>query len=142
MNPVYEIQELSGRHLADTRAPDIVGFVDGLFRVAAATGNLSCALAGSKSLRFFVRVPQASRLGLAPVTAQTQTACTVEHEAARIVLRMICARLSVLCRERSSVDVSPYGDKAEIGHELQEDARWAVSYTNTPDRQEFTIEAM
>lgn len=137
-----KIQELSDRYLADARAPDITGFVDQLFHVAAETGTVACVFNGDKRLRFFVRPAQVRVMGLAPTPVQAQPTCIVEHEAARSVLRMICARLGVICKEHTATDISPYGDKAVMEYDVQDHRRWSVSFTNTPDRQEFLIEAV
>ncbi len=132
------IKELNDRYLADTRRPDIVGFVDQLFRVAAETGTVACVFNEDKRLRFFVRPTEARLLG----PAQSPPTCIVEHEAARGVLRMICARLGVICKERTATDISLYGDKAVIDYAIEDQKTWSVSFTNTPDRQEFLIEAL
>lgn len=137
-----KIRELSALYLADARAPDITGFVDQLFQVAAETGTVACDFNGDKKLRFFVRPTETHLKGLAPRPAQTPPTCFVEHEAARSVLRMICARLGVICKERTALDISLYGDKAVLDYEVPDQKRWSVSFTNTPDRQEFLIEAM
>jgi hypothetical protein len=136
------IKELSDRYLADVRAPDIAGFVDQLFYVAAETGTVACVFNGDKKLKFFVRPTQTRVMGLATRPAQAPPTCVVEHEAARSVLRMMCARLGVICKERTATDISPYGDKAELEYEIQDQKHWSISFTNTPDRQEFLIEAL
>jgi hypothetical protein len=137
-----KIKELSDHYLADARVPDITGFVDQLFQVAAETGTVACVFDGDKKLRFFARPPRIRMMGLAPAAVPLPAACIVEHEAARSVLRMICARLGVLCKERTATDISPYGDKAVMEYDVQDHRRWSVSFTNTPDRQEFLIEAV
>ncbi len=143
MNFETEIKELSDRCLADVRAPDITGFVDQLFHVAADTGTVACVFnTGDKRLRFFVRPMQISVMGLATRQVQAPPTCIVEHEAARTVLRMICARLGVICKERTAKDISPYGGQAIVDYAIQDQKRWSVSFTNTPDRQEFLIEAL
>jgi hypothetical protein len=161
------IKELSDRFFADTRAPDITGFVDQLFHVAAETGTVACVFQGDKKLRFFVRPRQIRTRGAAPGAAQAPSTFILEwmqqkqqmaqggpgpaqapptfileHEAARSVLRMICARLAVICNERTATDISPYGDKADLDYDVQDHKHWSISFTNTPDRQEFLIEAV
>lgn len=131
MNFASTITEVYARHLADRRDPDIAGFVDQLIRVAAETGAVGGAYDGDKRLRFFV----------APRSTPAQPTCLVEHPAARPILRMICARLAVLCKERTLTDVSPYGDQAVFNFGTLDPQRWSVSFVNTPDRQEFLIEA-
>jgi hypothetical protein len=134
------IKELNDRYLADLRVPDITGFVDQLFHVAAETGTVACVFNGDKRLRFFVRPAQTRVPG--PRPAQAQPTCIVEHDAARAVLRMMCARLGVICKERTATDISPYGGKAAVDHEVENRKHWNISFTNTPDRQEFLIEAL
>jgi hypothetical protein len=137
-----KIKELSDRFLADTRVPDITGFVDQLFHVAAETGTVACVFHGDKMLRFFVRPTQTRMLGLAPEPSRAPATFILEHEAARSVLRMMCARLGVICKERTATDISLYGDKADLDYNVQDQKRWSISFTNTPDRQEFLIEAV
>jgi len=55
---------------------------------------------------------------------------------------MICARLGVICKERTAMDISPYGDKAVMDYAVEDQKRWSISFTNTPARQEFLIEAV
>ena len=132
------INEMRDVYLADVHAPDINGFVDQLFHVAAETGAVAGAFDGDTKLRFFVRRSQAGTVASARVNAP----CIVEHPAARAVLRMICARLGVVCKERTQTEISPYGAKAEIEHDIHDHRRWSVSFTNTPQNQEFLIEAL
>jgi hypothetical protein len=136
------IKALSDRYLADPRAPDVTGFVEQLFRVAAETGAVAGVFDGGKRLRFFVRPTQARVRGPAPEPAEAQPTCVVEREAARTVLRMICARLGVIRKGRAAADVSPYGAEAVMDYDVQARKRWGISFTNTPDRQEFLIEAL
>jgi len=137
-----KIRELSDNYLANARAPDIPGFVDQLFQVAAETGTVAGVFEGDQRLRFFVRPTPARVRGRAPTPVPAQPTCIVEHPAARSVLRMICARLGVLCKERTATDLSPYGDKVVMEYDIQDPGRWSISYTNTPERQEFFIEAL
>ena len=137
-----KIKELSNLYLADARAPDITGFVDQLFHVAADAGAVAGVFDGETRLRFFARQAPTGVRALAPTPAQSQAPCIVEHVAARALLRMICARLGVVCKERTATDISPYGDKAEIEYDVQERRRWNVSFTNTAESQRFLIEAL
>jgi hypothetical protein len=136
-----KIKELSDRYFADARAPDIAGFVDQLFHVAAETGAVACAFDGDQRLRFFVRPTPMRAIGQV-ASLQSQKACVVEHEAARSVLRMICARLGVICGESTDADISPYGDKAVMEYDVKDHKHWSISFTNTSERQEFVIEAV
>ncbi|HZV06732.1 MAG TPA: hypothetical protein VE999_16745 [Gemmataceae bacterium] len=137
-----KIKGLSDRYLADVRSPDITGFVDQLFSVAAETGTVACVFDGGKRLQFFVRPTETRVMGAASRPAQTPTTCIVEREAARSILRMICARLGVICKEHTTTDISPYGAKAVLNYDVQDQKRWSISFTNTPERQEFLIEAV
>jgi len=137
-----KIKELSDRYLADARAPDITAFVDQLFSVAAETGTVACVFNGDNRLQFFVLPMEPRRKEVTPRPTQAPATCIVEHEAARSILRMICARLGVLCKERTTTDISPYGDKAVLDYDVQEQKRFSISFTNTPERQEFLIEAV
>src|SRR5438132_484305 len=119
-----KIKELSDLYLANARAPDITGFVDQLFHVAAEPGTVACMFDGDKRLRFFIRPPQIRMMAPASAPAQLQAACIVEHESARTVLRMICARLGVICKERTATDISPYGDKAVLDYAVLDHRRW------------------
>jgi hypothetical protein len=136
------IKELSDRYLADVRRPDITGFVDQLFRVAAETGTVACVFKEDKRLQFFVHSTPVGVMGSATKPTQAPPTCIVEHEAARGVLRMICARLGTICKERTAKDISLYGDKAVIDYTVEDRKSWSVSFTNTPERQEFLIEAL
>jgi hypothetical protein len=124
-----KIKKLSAAYLADARAPDITGFVDQLFHVAGERGALACVFDGEPRLLFSAPQPM-------------HATYIVEHELARTILRMICARLGVLCKERTGTDISPYGAKAVIVDDVQDRKRWKVTFTNTPQRQEFLIEAL
>jgi len=137
-----KINELREAYLADARAPNITRFVDRLFQVAAENGAVAGVLDGDKRLRFSVRPTPIPGRVLTPPSAQLQAPCIVEHEAARSVLRMICARLRVICQERTAREISPYGDKAVMDYDVQDRRRWNISFTNTAERQEFLIEAL
>lgn len=135
------LTELSRRYFADVRTPDVAAFVEGLFHVAAETGALACTALDAKRLRFFVPQTESRSMGLAPRATQALPACLVEHETAIPILRMICARLGAICQERTTEDISPYGAKTLLKYDVQDYTLWSVSFTNTPARQEFLIEA-
>lgn len=128
------IRGLVSRHLADHRKVDVVGFVDQLFHLAGSKGSIGCQAISDLELRFVLERPQ----------EPAQTACVVEMPAARSLLRMMCARLGVLCQEGTGRDISLYGDSGvfEKRFELNEPARWNVSYANTPGCQRFLIECV
>ena len=105
------------------RKIDPVGFLDELLAVARDAGEIRCGLAGERTLRF--------DLGGEP--------CEVELDAARAKLRMLCARLSVLCNEGKGSAVSPYGGEGTFTSPAAPLDQWTVRFTNTPGQQEFTM---
>jgi len=133
---------------------DLVRFVDELLLLTAEVGEIKCAFAGDRALRF--ETPQ-------------QPGCEVELERAKSKLRMCCARLAVLCNESGGQDVSIYGGEGIIVKAVLNGAaprsqlaalavgapatpsaapdrsapspeRWAVRFKNTPSEQEFVIQ--
>jgi hypothetical protein len=110
--------------------------------MAAETGTVACAFDGDARLRFFVRQAPTPGRALVSTPAQSPAPSIVEHTAARAVLRMMCARLGVICQERTATEISLYGDKAEIEYDIQDHRRWSVSFTNTAQSQGFLIEAL
>jgi len=127
-----KIKELTESYLSDPRAPDITGFVDQLFHVAAETGSVACDFEGDQGLRFIA----------SPASARAHPSLIVGHAAAKGVLRMICARLGVVCKEHAAIEISPYGGRAEIDYDIWEHRRWSISFTNTAERPGFRIEAL
>ena len=127
MNSGIRIRELVEAKLAGHRI-DAVGFVDQLFVLAAQVGEVKCALAREGCLRF--QVPD-------------EASCDVEVDAAKGKLRMMCARLGVLCNEQSGREVSPYGGEAAFAYELPPGTplTWNVRFKNAPAEQEFLIAA-
>ena len=119
------ITELVRTRLAG-RKIDVVGFVDALLDIAKEAGEIRCCSSGDAGLRF--------EFG-------DQETCDVELDGCRGKLRMLCARLSVLCGE------NPYGGEGSIrmpsnnGSDVAE-VRWTVRYKNTPDEHEFSIVAV
>jgi len=93
------LQELT-RELLLGRKPQCVGFVDGLLRLAQEVGEIQCTSSAGDRLRFLI--------GTRP------PAFEVELDAAVSKLRMMCARLSVLCNESGGQDVSLYGGEGVI----------------------------
>lgn len=134
-----EITKLVAGYLADPRRPNVTGFVDELFRVASEHGALGCAFAGHRRLRFFVQHLPAPAMSRAQEPCAAE--CIVELAAARSILRMMCARLAVLCKERLTADISLYGDSAVLEYPDTDRRRWSVGFINTPDRQEFVLES-
>lgn len=142
MNFATRIKGLAEVYLADVRTPNIAAFVEQLFSVAAETGGLACALSGEKAIQFSLQQGPNPAKGQAPSQVRLQTDCHVEHAAARAVLRMLCARLGMICKEQTGRDVSLYGDQMVIDYEVQGHNLWSVSFTNTTDRQDFVIQAL
>jgi DNA-binding transcriptional ArsR family regulator len=126
--PAWQFLRLVDASLVNRPNIDVVGFVDHLLSFASELGSLSCTLQGSRILKFGSR---GRPLG------------EIELPQARTILRVLCARLSVLCREQTGQEVSPYGDEAEFGYVLTNGKRFhlAVSFKNTTDDQEFIIQA-
>ena len=98
---------------------DIVEFVDELLAIARSVGELECTLSTDRLLRFRVRDHEPFEIPL---------------ERALGRLRMICARLAVLCQESGS-EFMPYGGEGVIRK------TWKARWTNTTGTQEFTLSA-
>jgi hypothetical protein len=121
------------RHLVEKkltlgREIDIIGFVDRLLLLASELEGLNCTLRDAEMLYF---------------QAGGEPLCALEVARGRTLLRASCARLSVLCTERTGREVSPYGDTAEFVDEVApgKRVRFKVHFTNTPDHQELDIQA-
>ena len=115
----WRIRDLVQAKLAG-RKIDVVGFIDELLDMAKEAGEIRCRLATEQRLRF--------EFG-------DQT-CEVDLEGARGKLRMLCARLSVLCNETGGSAVSAYGGHGLIAN-LKD--QWTARFQNTPGEQEFSI---
>ena len=151
MNTENTIRELVKVHLSDNHNVDGVQFIDQLLLLASEAGEIQCALAGERKLRF--QIPG-------------QPAWEVELERAKAKLRMLCAQLGVLCKEAGDPDVSLYGGEGIIKKEAPVELpnnlgrlsgsglrsstgtslasppiwkAWRVRFTNTPSEQEFTL---
>jgi hypothetical protein len=121
------------QNLADDHNVGVVGFIDQLLPVASEVGEIKCTLANDRALRF--QVPG-------------QPPWDVELGRAKSKLRMLCARLSVLCNESGDQEVSLYGGEGVIREGLVSptnpnavaiEQRVTVRFKNTPSVQEFTI---
>lgn len=128
MSAAEQIRELIQSHLVG-RKIDVVGFLDALMTLSRATGEIQCSLADEGALRFELRGHEA---------------CVVPLDACRSKLRMLCARLGVLCNERHDAAVSPYGGAGTIASQPSNGTdggmpTWTVRFKNTPDEHEFTI---
>jgi hypothetical protein len=112
--------KLTGRKI------DVVGVVDDLLGIVAEAGEIHCFLSSEQTLRFEMH----------------DDICEIDLDSCRGKLRMLCARLSVLCNETAITTVSPYGGEGVIrlpSHNGVEPSRCTVRFKNTPDEQEFTI---
>jgi hypothetical protein len=122
------LRDLVSLNLAVDGEMKIVAFVDELFPLAVTLGDLNCTAVDDRALQFRTR---------------GQPLCEVELACARGKLRMLCARLAVICSKRTGREFSPYGEEAEFDLPLPSGqcVPFKVRFTNTPDRQEFNIEA-
>jgi hypothetical protein len=145
------IRELVETHLSDNHKVEGVEFVNHLLVLASDVGEIKCTLADGQKLRF---------------ETPDQLICEVHVDRAKTKLRMLCARLGVLCHEAGDKDVPLYGGegtiKKEVPMELTQnngplsgsDSRstagvslaplpvskeWRVRFKNTPSQQEFIM---
>jgi hypothetical protein len=125
MSATSRIRELVQAKLAG-RKIDVVGFVDELLAIVAETGEIHCCLASEQALRFETR----------------DGACEVELDSCRGKLRILCARLGVLCNDAGGATASLYGGEGIVcapSNNGTESAQWTVRFKNTPDEHELTI---
>ena len=152
MSAICQIQDLVREKLLG-RKIDTVGFIEALLALVDQVGEIQCSLGGEEALQF--RTPNEA------------AAFEVELDAARGKLRMLCARLGVLCHECGVPDVSLYGGEGFIRRVLPPDLATTVGplpssdlrgpggtalasppipkelrvrFKNTPSEQEFTIQ--
>jgi hypothetical protein len=151
MNADNTIRELVETHLSDNHKVEGVQFIDQLLALTSEVAEIKCTLADGRMLRF---------------QTQDRLICEVPLDRAKTKLRMLCARLGVLCNETGNQDVSLYGGegmiKKEVLTELSKTVarasgpspnlatgislapppaakEWRVRFKNTPSEQEFTI---
>jgi hypothetical protein len=122
-------QRLVGRNI------DEVSFAEELLALATQVGEIACKPVANQGLRF--ELP-----GSEPVE--------VDVDANRGKLRMLCARLAVLCEE-SGHEFMPYGGEGTIRRTVKVDLAdregepvlyclaWRARWSNTTDKHEFTI---
>jgi hypothetical protein len=103
------------------RKIDAVSFMDELLSLAAQLGQLTCTPASNRALRFAIA-------GCDPFE--------VDVDGNKGKLRMLCARLAVLCQENGH-DPMVYGGEGTVGR--TEKVPLLARWTNTTDKQEFTI---
>ncbi len=99
MNADCRIRELVMATLASNHDVDGVRFIDQLLLVVAEVGEIKCSLVEERALRF---------------QTPTKTLCEVEVGRTKSKLRLLCARLSVLCNESNGPEVSLYGGEGII----------------------------
>jgi hypothetical protein len=127
------IEQLVRDNLAGKKV-DGIAFVDELLSLAQQVGELRCGPAGDHGLRFEVRGSDPFEVGL---------------DANMGKLRMLCARLAVLCQENGH-EFMPYGGEGLVrrsasvangnaGASIPRIVEWRARWTNTPGRPEFTI---
>jgi hypothetical protein len=102
MNAESKIRELVTAHLSDNHNVDGIQFIDRLLWLAFEVGEIDCRLTSEGKLRF--RIPD-------------RAVCDVELDRAKAKLRLLCARLGVLCRE-SGAQVSIYGGEGIVRKEV------------------------
>jgi hypothetical protein len=125
--PGETIHRAAKLHL-DGRKGSAVAFVEQLLPVAAGIGHLYCSLARDDALRF---------------ESKGRLLCEVELLAAKGKLRMVCARLAVICQEHTGRELQPYGDDVSFASEaLPDRGRWHIRFVNTTSKQEFDIETL
>src|SRR5205823_107791 len=86
-------EKLTGRKV------DVEGFVEELLTSAREAGEIRCSLA---------------REGVLCVQLGDREPCDLELDSAKTKLRMLCARLGVLCKERGELAGSLYGGEGNI----------------------------
>jgi hypothetical protein len=114
MNADDKIRELVRANLSSNHKVDGVRFVDELLLVAGEVGEIKCSLsAGAQGLCF--QTPE-------------QPAWEMELGRANSKLRMICARLAVLCASGATPDV--YGGEGTIAVDMPADSENGEKSTN------------
>jgi hypothetical protein len=129
MNAESRIRQLVVARLADDHNADGVGFIDELLAVAAEVGEIRCTLAGDRGLRF---------------EAEGHPAWEVPLGRAKAKLRMLCARLGVLCTESGSLQGTLYGGEGLIPGTpstlgIMRPNQWQVRVRNTASEQSLAI---
>lgn len=124
-------------HLAGRRV-EVVWFVDQVLNLTQEVKEIHCFPLTRDCLRF--EIPDHSP-------------CDVPLARGKCLLRMMCARLSVLCTESGFLEGSLYGGAGVIETEFisisqeghtpgRQRMAWKVRFENTMHRQEFTIQAL
>jgi hypothetical protein len=130
------LQGMWTAYLADERSPNILGFMEQLFSLAAESGTVVCDYHGEGVLRFSI-----GHKGMPGGTANP-SACFLNHQAAKSIVRMLCARLGAICQQQTGKPISFYGDSADIDYDVSGHRRWTISFINTPEQQKFAIASL
>jgi len=112
------ILELVRLHLEGDHHADVVRFINELLAATAEFGETRCSLADKGTLRFESAAGPSFEVCLSRAKSK---------------LRMLCARLGVLCTESGTLEGTLYGGKGTIADQ------WQISFMNTPGEQSFTI---
>ncbi len=129
MNAESRIRELVLTHLADDHQGGLVRFLDDLLALSGEVGEVRGTRDADTGLRF---------------ETTGQPAWVAPLGRAKTKLRMLCARLSVLCTESGSLQGTLYGGEGlillnENTHPEVCPQSWKVSFMNTPSEHHFTI---
>ncbi len=136
MNTENRLRELVQETLADNHQIDTVRFIDQLFLIAAEAGTIQCRLLDGCKFCFQIN---------------NQPAWEIELGRAKSKLRALCARLSVVCAEKTGQNVSIFGDDVSLeicaGHQATAETvgcltKMHVRFKNTMHEQEFVIETI
>lgn len=128
------VRELVQANLGDDHHFAGVEFVDQLLQVVSEAGAIKCWQADNRKLCF--------QVGNQPVWE-------VELSRARTKLRMLCARLGVICQEQTGRFVNIFRDESsiEITNNILSGVqpvccatKLTIRFKNTPSQQEFMIE--
>jgi len=121
-------RDLVELNLANGRQVNVVGFVDQILALAAGSGSIRCSLANENALR---------------IGTQFDVSCEVHLQNAKAKLRALCARLATVCNAEVGHVVSPYGGEAEFDYVSSpgKRTRFKLQFANTPDSQQFSVEA-
>ncbi len=99
MNSENRIRELVQAYLVDDHQVETVRFIDELLLLAAEQEEIRCSLVGESALRF---------------ESSEHHSTEVKVGRAKTKLRMLCARLAVLCNESGGSEVSLYGGEGIV----------------------------
>lgn len=120
MNAQADITNLVRDLLAGTKV-DAVRFIDQLLLLADAAGEIRCSPVANEGLRFSIS-------GAAPFEVCLDRAWGK--------LRMLCARLAVLCEDTAGK--TPYGGQGRI---IGKENERAVQFINTAAEVSFTLQS-